>query len=353
MKTSSNINNPKENQENKEELLIKKEFKLKYLSEIYEIIIGKSKNNIFIKSSIYELKLNSEDLSILTKYQFNSIDDSFEFIENIFNQKKSYIKNISSDEMKLIIKTFDIIKGKEKEIELCLLINFDNKNEVIKDLINKYTIMEKEIKELKDDKKRMKEENDKLNQNIEYLKMEVNSIKYSQNNEIVSLHNQVNNFTNMINQIYQQLNEINILKQEINTINNKINSLSIPTNSLMLNNQFPTYFNQMDLNNINQMNNNNDMGYNNFLSDKKSENKNLQVIFRPSGDLARNNEPPITIACLPSDKIRDIIHKYRAKANNFNTKVRFIYNAKDLNPTLTVAEAGLCDNCNIFVFYKK
>ena len=213
--------------------------------------------------------------------------------------------------------------------------------------------MKKEIKELKDDKKRMKEENDNLNQNIEYLKMEINSIKNSQNNEIVSLHNQVNNFTNMINQIYQQLNEINILKQEINTINNKINSLSIPTNSLMLNNQFPTYFNQMDLNNINQMNNNNDMGYNNFLSDMKSENGDLHVIFRPSGDLAKNKKPAIIITCFPSDRTGDVIQKYRVKANNFNTKIKFIYNTRNLNPSLTVAEAGLCNNCNIFVCYSK
>ena len=136
MITSSKINTPKENPENEEQLLIKKEFKLKYLSDFYEIIIGKTQNNIIIQSSYYKLKLSLDNLSCLTKVVFNSIDDSFEFIENIFNQKKSYIKNISSDEMKLIITTYDIIKGKEKEIELYLKINFNSKNDVIKDLIN-------------------------------------------------------------------------------------------------------------------------------------------------------------------------------------------------------------------------
>jgi len=193
MISSSKINTPKENKENEEELLLKKEFKLKYLSDTYKIIIGKSKNNIIIQSSFYELKLNGEDLSILTKAVFNSIDDSFEFIENIFNQKKSYIKNISSDEMKLIIKTFDIIKGKEKEIELYLMKNLENKNEVIKDLINKFSIMEKEIKLLKDDNKKMKQENNQLNQNISNLKMKINSMKNNQNNENERLQEQIMN----------------------------------------------------------------------------------------------------------------------------------------------------------------
>jgi predicted DNA-binding protein YlxM (UPF0122 family) len=96
---SSNIKNPNKKSEFKEDILIKKEFTLKYLSDFYEIIIGKTQNNIIFQSSYYKLKLSLENLSSLTNIIFKSIDDSFEFIENIFNQKKSYIKNISSDEM--------------------------------------------------------------------------------------------------------------------------------------------------------------------------------------------------------------------------------------------------------------
>ena len=85
--------------------------------------------------------------------------------------------------MKLIIKSFNIIKGKEKEIELYLTKNIENKNEVIKDLINKFSKMEKEMKELKDDNIKVKQENTQLNQNIVNLKMEINSMKNNQNNE--------------------------------------------------------------------------------------------------------------------------------------------------------------------------
>jgi len=257
--------------------------------------------------------------------------------------------------MKLIIATYDIIKGKEKEIELYLKVNFDNKNDVIKDLINKYSIMEKEIKELKDDKKKMKEENDKLNKKIENLEIELNTIKYNKNNEIEILSNQANNCTNMINQIYQKLDEFNNLKEEINTIKNKINSLDMSTNNSMLTNQYSSYYNKKILNNTNKVNNNN-MGSlrenNDFLFDKKfekSENKDFLVKFRESINDGKSNV--YSIKCNKSEKIKDLIERYRLQANNFSSKIKFIYNAKVLNEDHTVDEAGLSNNCNIFVVF--
>ena len=134
MISSTNIKIPDKNIEPKEKILLKREFKLQYLSDFYEIIIGKTKNNILLKSSYYEIKLDIENSSYLTNTIFKSVDDLFEFIENIFNQNKSYIKEIFPKEMKLIIKSYDVIKGKEKEIELVLLINFNDKNNIIKEL---------------------------------------------------------------------------------------------------------------------------------------------------------------------------------------------------------------------------
>jgi len=291
MISSSKNNTPK--------LLIKKEFKLKYLSDNYEIIIGKSKNNIIIQSSLYELKLNREDLSILTKAIFNSIDDSFEFIENIFNQKKSYIKDISSEEMKIIIKTFDIIKEKEKEIELNLMKNLDKKNGIIKDLINKFSKMEKEIKELKDDNKKMKKENTQLNQTITNLEMEINTMKKNQNNEMVKLQNQIMNISNMVNQIQLKNNEFKFLKEQINSIENKINLLSRPFQGSISNNQLP--FNPINM----TLNNNNPNEEQNIMkiAEKKNSLNNsyyeecyngaITVYFRESGSGKKG--PPITV----------------------------------------------------------
>ena len=71
------------------------------------------------------------------------------------------------------------------------------------------------------------------------------------------------------------------------------------------------------------------------------------VIFRKSGEGQQG--PPIMIQCLDSDKISELIQRYRTKANDTDDSKKFIFNAKQLNTTLTVGEAGITDNANIFV----
>ena len=71
------------------------------------------------------------------------------------------------------------------------------------------------------------------------------------------------------------------------------------------------------------------------------------VIFRKSGEGQQG--PPIMIQCMDNDKISDVIQRYRTKSSDTDTSKKFIFNAKQLNPALSVAEAGLTDNANIFV----
>lgn len=171
------IKTPFENVDEEEEIIIKKEYRIKYLSNIVKIIIAKVKYNIIIRSSYYELKYNINDLFILTKIKFNSIDEAYEFIVNIFNQNKYYIKEISSDKIILIIRTYDENKGKEKDIELYLTENFDNKNYLIKELFNKYNKIENEIDIIKNDNIITKEENNKIKQDNINLKLEIELMK--------------------------------------------------------------------------------------------------------------------------------------------------------------------------------
>jgi len=98
---------PKESET--EQIMIRKEYKAKYLSEFYNIIIEKTKNNIIIRTTYYELKLNSQDLSLLTKAKFNSINEAFDFLINIFDQNRYYIKGIFSNKIILIISINDMI----------------------------------------------------------------------------------------------------------------------------------------------------------------------------------------------------------------------------------------------------
>ena len=160
-----------------EEIIMRKEFKVIFYSEIYTIIIEKTKNNIILRSTYYELKLNPENLSLLTNTIFRSTDEAFEFMINAFNQNKYFIKGLFSNKIILSILIYDMIKGKQKEIELELRENFEDKNYLIKELFNKYIKIEKELKEVKDNNNILKEENNKLNKDNMNLRLEIEYIK--------------------------------------------------------------------------------------------------------------------------------------------------------------------------------
>ena len=78
----------------------------------------------------------------------------------------------------------------------------------------------------------------------------------------------------------------------------------------------------------------------------------FSVIFRASGATGQAGAP-IMIQCTPNDKVSDIIEKYRNKANDRDDTKKFIFNAKNLNTSLSVAEAGITNNANIFVVATK
>ena len=59
------------------------------------------------------------------------------------------------------------------------------------------------------------------------------------------------------------------------------------------------------------------------------------------------------VQCNLDDKVSNVIEKYRIKANDFETSLKFIYNAHALNPSSTVAESCLKDNSIIFVLHFK
>ena len=79
-----------------------------------------------------------------------------------------------------------------------------------------------------------------------------------------------------------------------------------------------------------------------------NENNNgINVIFRVSDNC--NQYISILIQCLLNEKVSELIQRYRIKFNDNDESKKFIFNAKQLNPSLTVGEAGLTANSNIFV----
>ena len=81
---------------------------------------------------------------------------------------------------------------------------------------------------------------------------------------------------------------------------------------------------------------------NNFNS--QSSGKEFTVVFKRNFD---NNEGTglITIQCRPDEKVSSLIEKFR---NKTDTR-KYIYNAKNLNRSLTAAEVGLLSDSIILV----
>ena len=77
----------------------------------------------------------------------------------------------------------------------------------------------------------------------------------------------------------------------------------------------------------------------------------INVVFRQTGE--NSHRAPIIIQCSTEDKIPEIIQKYRRKCGDYDELKKFIFNAKELNPNLTVAETGLTNNAIIFAVKTK
>jgi hypothetical protein len=60
-----------------------------------------------------------------------------------------------------------------------------------------------------------------------------------------------------------------------------------------------------------------------------------------------------SIKCEDSNLLSNVIKKYRQEANDYDEDIKFIFNAREINPNLTVGEAGLYNNSNIFVVKPK
>ena len=80
----------------------------------------------------------------------------------------------------------------------------------------------------------------------------------------------------------------------------------------------------------------------------QSQGAGFSVIFRASGATGQQ-AAPIIVQCMPDEKVSAIIDKYRNKSGDPDPTKKFIFNTKNLAPGLSVAEAGIANNANIFV----
>ena len=174
--------------------------------------------------------------------------------------------------------------------------------------------------------------------------------------------NEMNNM-NMNNMNMNNMNMNNMNNMNINNMN--MNNMNM--NNMNMNNNFNQMFGNMNtmqnqiLNNFqNNFNNQMEMVNNQMESGNNNQPSNafLTVFFR-DGKLGTNNRviediegPRLAILCKNDEKVSEIIERYRTKSN-FHEEARFIFNAKNLNVDLTVAESGIQNNSNIFVISLK
>ena len=151
MEEDSNIKNMKSyilrNSEIIEDTLDYQEFFLLKDSNIYKLIIGKNKKEVFIKCKNYMIVLNQIELSLLIKENVNSLNEAFDYIINIFEDNKVTIKTINKNEkIKLKIEV-----NKKNDFDLELIYNKNNA---------KYDPIKNEIKKLKDEINKLKKYNE-------------------------------------------------------------------------------------------------------------------------------------------------------------------------------------------------
>ena len=119
--------------------------------------------------------------------------------------------------------------------------------------------------------------------------------------------------------------------------NNMMNNNMI-NNNMMNNNMNNMMNNMMNLNNMMSPMINMEIMNENELPSIKD---NINVIFK--------KDVPIMINCKLNEKISEIIKRYREKSSDNEKNIKFIFNAKELKPSNSVAEAGLLEYSNIFV----
>ena len=158
---------------------------------------------------------------------------------------------------------------------------------------------------------------------------------------------------NKLNYLINQLISVHDVDEET-SINNEIKVESECLKSLLnIKKKEILQYNNIQKDNMNNINffnpmlNQNNMNNNQMMQQIMQNNiyiNTIAVIFRSTefGNL-------VTVYCTPDEKISSVIDKYRNKSCDRDDTEIFIFNAKKLNHYLTVAEAGLTNNANIFV----
>ena len=321
MESSSGISNTPSGNQKQNNIISLKEYKIDYLDESIKILIGKTKENIIIISSYYEIKLSPQELSIITKLPLKTINDAFNFIEDIFENKSFKITNITPNELTIKINIFDIITGNKKDISLILEENIkDNTKSLIQELFEKNIELKKEIKRIKEENFNLKKAIDNLKESDKKNNEEINVMK---NNQIIIM--------NKLSQL-----EININQQNFNNFG------QFGFQNFGNNNSFGQFNRQNQSDNINSYNIN-DYIYPIKKEEGEEEEEvviNIIIIY---------NQSNCTLLSKPQGTILNLINMYK---NKLFLEGEFVLtlNSVILTNDLTLEEAKISDKSKLILF---
>ena len=267
----------------------------------YKIKIGKTKDKIIIKSINYEIILDNNILSKLFFSKFNNINESYEYIINLFDLTKVFIKEIIiNNAMKLLFYLDNT--NKEKKIEIILNYNKENK-EIVQNLLKDFNELNKYINNLKEE--------------VKILKQEVKELKM------------INNNSNIIS--YEISKEININMNS--TKNENFNPLYIQSSKSLTSDSYAHY------------------ALDNTFSIFKSINNILYIIY------STKNKSIISYNLITNQKISEIKNAHNDYITNFRhyldeiKKVDLIMSISSIDNNIKVWDINkwnlLCDIKNI------
>ena len=268
-----------------ENLLDSEEFQIFQNNYTFLVLIGRTNNFVTVKSSNYSTNLNVNDISIISGQKFMSTNDLYNFIINIFKNKRIQINLVNNEmnEMNLNLSFYN--NNQLKSFQLTMGYSNNNTDYFINHLFNKLTKLETENNALK-----MNYQN--LFQNYQILSQDLNQIKSQM----------------------QLMRNNNINNNNINFISNNNNM----SNVFMGNNDNEQNI-HMSANQINLDSNNT-----------------ISILFKD-----QSGKPKTIRGCNLNTTVEQLMNKYREKINNPNFKFCLSFNAKFLNPNITLKEAGL------------
>ena len=162
-----------------------------------------------------------------------------------------------------------------------------------------------------------------------------------------------------INKVMMGINQINFLISKIQQFRANNSNLEMGANLIMSNNMTNNMANMINPMNLNMNMNSGIMPIQSMMPIPPLVNmvpiepimpkKTFNVVFRESGRNINDNNRKITYMNVKGDeKVGEIIQRYRERNSDYRN-LKFIFNAKSLNPLLRIDEEGLLEGANIFV----